>query len=110
MDFYGKKNLWKFILFLFAVLIGAGTLWYTESFLTELRQQEVNKVEQFADALRNILDADANTDITFEQEIIRSNTTIPIILTDEEGNLVEARNMMRRKKMIRNGLRPKLQA
>ncbi len=93
MDFYGRKNLWKFLLFLFAVLIGAATLWYTESFLDELRKQEVDKVEQFAKALQNILDAGETTDISLEQDIIRSNTTIPIILTDEEGNLMGANNV-----------------
>ncbi len=93
MDFYGKKNLWKFILFIFAVLIGAATLWYTESFLDELREQEIKKVKQFAEAIRNILDADINTNITFEQSIIRSNTTIPIIWADAEGNVIEARNV-----------------
>ena len=93
MDFYGKKNLWKFILFMFAVLIGAATLWYTESFLDELREQEINKVKQFAEAIRNILDADETTNITFEQSIIRSNTTIPIIWADAEGNVIEARNV-----------------
>ena len=93
MDFYGKKNLWKFILFMFAVLIGAATLWYTESFLDELKAQEINKVKQFAEAIRNILDADGNTNITFEQSIIRSNNTIPIIWADSEGNVIEARNI-----------------
>lgn len=93
MDFYSRKNLWKFLLFVFAALIGAATLWYTESFLDELRKEEVKKVEQFAEALRNILDADPDTDITFEQNIIRANTTIPIILTDEEGNLMGANNV-----------------
>src|SRR5690606_7480138 len=93
MDFYGKKNLWKFILFMFAVLIGAATLWYTESFLDELREQEINKVNQFAEAFRNILDADENDNFTFEQSIIQSNTTIPIILANADGGVVESRNV-----------------
>lgn len=93
MDFYGKKNLWKFILFMFAVLIGAATLWYTESFLDELREQEIKKVEQFAEAFHNILDADKNDNFTFEQSIIRSNNTIPIILADADGNVIESRNV-----------------
>lgn len=97
MDFYGKKNLWKFLLFVFAVLIGAATLWYTESFLDELRKQEVDKVEQFAKALQNILDAEPDMDISLEQDIIRSNTTIPIILTDEQGKLIGANNVDERK-------------
>lgn len=92
MDFYRKKNLWKFILFLFAVLIGAATLWYTETFLDELREQEIKKVEQFAQAIHNILDED-NNDIIFEQDFIQSNNTIPIIWADAEGNVISSRNL-----------------
>lgn len=108
MDFYGKKNLWKFILFVFAVLIGAATLWYTETFLDELREQEVKKVQQFAMAIHNILDADVETDITFEQDIIRSNNTIPIIMTDENGNVIEARNIDEQKRNNPDWIKKKL--
>lgn len=108
MDFYGKKNLWKFILFVFAVLIGAATLWYTETFLDELREQEVKKVQQFAMAIHNILDADVDTDITFEQDIIRSNNTIPIIMTDENGNVIEARNIDEQKRNNPDWIKKKL--
>ncbi len=93
MDFYNKKNLWKFILLLFAILIGAVTLWYTESFLEELRIEEEKKVQQFAMAMRNVLEADPEDNFNFEQDFIRSNTTIPIVLTDASGALITARNM-----------------
>ncbi len=93
MDFYGRKNLWKFILFVFAVLIGAATLWYTETFLNELRKEEVKKVEQFALAMNEVLNSDADAKLIVEESIIRGNTTIPIILTDAEGNLIQARNI-----------------
>ena len=95
MDFYGRKNFWKLILLMFAFAIGAVTLWYTESFLKELREQEVKRVEQFANANRNILNADPDVDVTFEMSIISANTTVPILLTDEEGRFIEARNMNR---------------
>ncbi len=109
MDFYGKKNLWKFILFLFAVLIGAGTLWYTETFLEDLREQEVKEAQELAGAYRNILNADEQANLTFEMTIIQSNTTIPVILTDENGNLVEALNVDRKKLEDPEQLRRKLE-
>ncbi len=96
MDFYGRKNLWKLILLLFAVLIGVATIWYTESFLKELRQQEERRVEQFASALRFILNADEETNIVFAQEVNEANTTVPIILTDSKGNVMDARNVQPR--------------
>lgn len=109
MDFYGKKNLWKFILFLFAVLIGAGTLWYTETFLEDLREQEVKEAQELAGAYRNILNADEQANLTFEMTIIQSNTTIPVILTDENGHLVEALNVDREKLEDPEQLRRKLE-
>ncbi|MGB0177354.1 MAG: sensor histidine kinase [Owenweeksia sp.] len=93
MDFYGKKNLWKFILFVFAVLIGAATLWYTEGFLNELRKEEIKKVNQFGEAMNNILHTDTACEILFEQMVIESNTTIPIIVVDDAGNVMTSRNV-----------------
>ncbi|MEQ9263070.1 MAG: HAMP domain-containing sensor histidine kinase [Owenweeksia sp.] len=93
MDFYGKKNLWKFILFVFAVLIGAATLWYTESFLNELRKEEIKKVNQFGEAMNNILHTDSTCEILFEQMVIEANTTIPIIVVDDAGNVMTSRNI-----------------
>ncbi len=108
MDFYGRKNLWKFILFVFAVLIGAATLWYTETFLEELRQEEIKKVEQFAEAMNQILNSDTEADLSFEQSIMRDNTTIPIILTDSDGTLLEARNIDEKEMQNEEWVREKL--
>lgn len=94
MDFYGKKNLWKLILFLFAAAIGAGTLWYTETFLDVLRKEEIKKVHQIGEIFTRLINADVNNNITvFEREIIQSNNTIPIILMDDEGNIIDSRNV-----------------
>jgi len=93
MDFYGRKNLWKLILLIMAVLIGAATLWYTESFLDDLRKEEVKKVQQFADAMNVILSSDPTAELTFEQSIISDNTTIPFIIVDEQGNMMFAKNI-----------------
>ena len=95
MDFYGRKNLWKFILLMFAFAIGGVTLWYTESFLKELREQEVKRVEHFASAYRDVLNADPDADLVLELSLIKSNTTVPILVTDEQGHFVEERNMNR---------------
>jgi signal transduction histidine kinase len=110
MDFYRKKNLWKLILFLFAACIGAGTLWYTESFLNELRKEEIKKVRQLGDVYKNIINADADKSIPLsESEIIMSNNTIPLIITDEDGNLVAGRNVNEEKLSDPKWLANKLQ-
>lgn len=93
MDFYGSKNLWKFILFLFAILIGVGTLLYTESFLEELRAEEIKRVNLWAMALDATKDADNETVLTMASVIIADNTTIPIVITDENGKVQLWRNI-----------------
>jgi len=93
MDFYGRKNLWKFLLLLFAVAIGALTLFYTEGFLQELRQEEVKKVNQWANAMTSIQRADEQTDITLATQIIQYNTTIPVILTDANDSVITTNNL-----------------
>jgi signal transduction histidine kinase len=93
MDFYGRKNLWKFLLLLFAVAIGALTLFYTEGFLQELRQEEVKKVNQWANAMTSIQRADDQTDITLATQIIQYNTTIPVILTDANDSIITTNNL-----------------
>ncbi len=93
MDFYGRKNLWKFLLLVFAVAIGALTLFYTEGFLQELRQEEVKKVDQWANAMASIQRADDQTDITLATQIIQYNTTIPVILTDSEDRVITTNNV-----------------
>jgi hypothetical protein len=93
MDFYGKKNLWKFILLIFASLIGALTLLYTESFLKELRQEELRKMNVWAMSMSILLEADNTSELTLPAEIMQSNHTIPVIVTDGEDNIIEVRNL-----------------
>ena len=93
MDFYGRKNLWKFLLFVFAILIGLVTLFYTESFLKELRNEEVKKVNQWASAMSSALRAEKNADMLLVSQIINSNTTIPVIITNGTDSIVHSANL-----------------
>lgn len=97
MDFYGRKNLWKFILLLLAVAIGGATLFYTESFLKELRAEEVKKADQWAKAVIAIRQADYDADLKLPVEIVMDNTTIPVIVADEQGRIDTAINYSKQK-------------
>lgn len=93
VDFYRNKNTWKLVLFVFALLIGAGTLWYTESFLQELREEEEDSVEIWAQAFRLIAADAATGDLSLYAKILEGNNTIPIIITDGEGNVITYNNL-----------------
>lgn len=81
------------MLFVCAAFIGVATLWYTEGFLDELRDEEVKKVRQFSEAIGVTNAADNNTDVTLPISIIKDNTTIPLIIVDNEGEIVTTRNL-----------------
>jgi signal transduction histidine kinase len=93
MDIYSNKNLWKLTLFITAVLIGVGTLWYTETFLKELRQEEEKNIKIWANAVQVATTATSGEDLSFATSYITNNNTIPVILTDEEGNIITSRNL-----------------
>jgi hypothetical protein len=50
MDIYYRKQRWKLYLFLFAAIIGIGSLLYTNRLVKLLAQEEKKKVELWAEA------------------------------------------------------------
>lgn len=93
-NIYAEKNRWKWLLFAGAVIIGSVTFWYTNSFVSELREVERRKVRLWAEATRQINDfQEDNQAISFVFEVIRDNKTVPVILTDQDGMIKGFRNL-----------------
>ena len=82
----------KIFLFLFAILIGVGSLIYTQSLVFSLKAEERKKVEMWAEATRLIYTADETQDLEFPVSIMENNNTVPVILTDGHDNIIAARN------------------
>ncbi len=95
MDFYFKKRRWKILLLLLAVVIGAGAFFYTNWLVKNMANEERKSVELWAEATQKLASADINSnqDITFLNDIIIRNTTIPIIITDSIGQIGDSRNI-----------------
>ncbi len=94
MDIYYRKQRWKLLLFLAAALIGLGSLLYTNRLVKELSQEERKKVELWAEATRLLGDTENMTmDINFPFQVIRYNTTIPVMIVDQEDNIIRFRNL-----------------
>jgi len=89
---FRHKNLWKLFLLLFAILIGLGSLIYTENLVTKLKIEERENVELWAEATRLISITDTSQDVNFLSSIIENNNTVPVILTDESDSIISARN------------------
>lgn len=80
-----------------AVLIGVGTLWYTESFLKELRHEEEKNIKIWADAVTVAASSTSGEDLSFAISIIENNSTVPVILVDDKGNIIASRNLRKGK-------------
>lgn len=88
---YGK------IIFIITAAAVVGAFVYVSGRLVrDLSEQERIRMEIWADATREIIRAatadGTGSDIDFLLRILESNTTIPVLLTDDSGNILQFRN------------------
>ncbi|MCF8295228.1 MAG: HAMP domain-containing histidine kinase [Bacteroidales bacterium] len=100
MNIYSRKQKWKFILFVIAFLIGIASLTYTNILVGKLAEEERKSVELWAKANRELSKSDLEDDVSFIYEVIIRNKTIPVILTDENYNILNSRNLDEEKSLL----------
>jgi K+-sensing histidine kinase KdpD len=94
VNIYEKKQRWKYLLFFSAIMIGAGSLYYTNDLVNDIAKDERKKIELWAEATRILANPDpSSNDILFPLKVLENNTQIPVILIDEEGNIMAKRNL-----------------
>src|SRR6478735_8413407 len=123
MNLYSRKQRWKIILFLVAICIAAASLFYTDYITRKIKEDERLRIRIWSSAVRIQLNQLYLTsklfdkvkteeekkvklwaramqelgkdlpDYTFAIEVIKDNTTVPVILTDEKGNFAQAINI-----------------
>jgi signal transduction histidine kinase len=77
-----------------AAIISAVSLWYTRTLVETLSARERKLIDLFAKAYRVIGSSDAPDGQSFLfTEIIETNNSIPVILTDDKGAIVSQRNI-----------------
>lgn len=123
MNIYSKKQQWKWTLFIVAILIVFTSLWYTNKLVKRIADDERVKIKLWADAVQrkaklvkftNDLFQKLQTeerkkaelyasatkqlngdlvDISFVLKVLQDNTTVPVILTDDQFNVTASRNL-----------------
>jgi signal transduction histidine kinase len=92
VDLYSNKNQVKWLVVLVSIVIGSGSIWYTNRLVNELKERERRQIELLSAALEYAASNAEN--LTFiNQEIIQQNYSIPIIMVDSEGDPIEFRNI-----------------
>lgn len=83
----------KIVLVVTAVLIAVVSLVVSHKLIRDLQQEELAKMEVWAEAMSSLINADENTDLNLVLKVINGNNNIPIIVTDDQGNVTTQRNL-----------------
>lgn len=76
-----------------AALISVASLVVSHTLTRDLYTEEVAKMDVWAEAMRSLRAADANTDLNLVLKVINSNNTIPVIVLDSHGEVLASRNL-----------------
>ncbi|WP_080905552.1 HAMP domain-containing sensor histidine kinase [Parabacteroides sp. Marseille-P3160] len=90
---YDSRQLLKYIFIVVAMVIAIGSLVVSDRLIKQLAQEERQRMEIWAEATRTIASETSSTDMTLVLKIIESNTTIPVMLCNEENEILTHKNM-----------------
>ncbi len=90
--FYDGQRVGKMVFLLISVAAIIIFLLISNNLVKNLAEQERARMEVWAEATKRLAQQDAATDIEFLFSIIENNNTIPVMIADGEGNIMEYRN------------------
>ena len=83
----------KIILVVVAIVIAITSLLVSHFLVMDLSNEERNKMEVWAQAMQTLQEADETTDLTLVLSVIQGNKTIPVIVLDSDGQVMDYRNV-----------------
>ncbi len=91
---YIFQNKGKVVIVILTIIIAGASMWYTNDLVEKLKQEERQKVEIWAEAHKQFKETPLTGEISlYLFKIISENKTIPRILVDNEGNIVNTMNI-----------------
>jgi hypothetical protein len=93
MQFSEKRNVTRWIIIMASFVIVTLILWNTYTFFTIFKNEERVKMELWAQAQKSVNSSDENVDLTLATEVITKPNTIPIILTDQNNQIIKVNNL-----------------
>lgn len=101
---YDSRRIWKLALIAVSLILVAGFIWISNNLVKDLAKQERDRMEIWADATKELAsmsnepatDEQGNllmpTDINFLFSIIERNHNIPVLLVDDNDQILQYRN------------------
>lgn len=94
MNIYHQKQRWKIYLLIAALFIVVGSFMFTNDLTKKLAKEERKRVELWAKGMKELTqNRDLDRDYSFILEVIKENETVPMILTDENEQVLSTRNV-----------------
>lgn len=86
---------WKTYLAIVALFIVGASLYYTSQLAGKLAEEESKNVKELANALKTLSDPNNTNaqETALASNILAQNTTIPLIITDEQGRIKDSINI-----------------
>ena len=92
MQFSKSRNTTRWVIIFASFLIISLILWNTYTFFQIFKNEERLKMNLWANAHKTLINAGENTDLELPLQIFSNNTSIPIILT-ENDSIINTRNI-----------------
>jgi LytS/YehU family sensor histidine kinase len=93
MEFYKDNSRLKWVILVVSVVISIGSIYYTNILVNQLKERERDQVKLFARTLEYVLNESDNNITFITEEIIYKNNSIPTIVVDDKGSVVDIRNI-----------------
>ena len=90
---YESRQQLKYVFIIVAILIALASVAVSDSLIKKLAQEERSRMEIWTEAYRVLTTEDTDQNLMVILRIIEGNTSIPVILCDDHGNILSHRNI-----------------
>ena len=94
MQWYKSFKYVKYQLIAIAAIIAAASLYVSHALTSDLKEEELNKMQVWAEAMRSLNSADADTDLSLVLSVLSGNDIIPVVVLDSKGAINNHRNII----------------
>ncbi len=93
MNWLDRIQNMRIMLVLVATVLVIASLLTSSVLINDLQDEERGKMKLWAEAIHSINEADADKDVSMELGVIQANNTIPVIVVDETGEVMDWSNI-----------------
>lgn len=106
---YDSRQRLKYIFIIGAVIIAIASVFVSDLLIKDLAREERQKIEVWAEATRVVTSEDPSLNMTLILQIIQGNTSIPVMLCNEEDSVMNYKNIELPEKNVEEFLYKKVQ-